>query len=95
VGSNLNVTVDGSDAIPAGVSAGVLNVTVVGTTAQSHMTVYPAGQILPTVSDLNWAAGRTVSNLVIATVGIDGLIDLCNFAGATDVAVDAAGWFSI
>jgi hypothetical protein len=79
------------------VKAVVLNVTFTGTTAgvatsASYLTVYPAGQSLPTVSDLNWTAGRTVANLVIATAGTNGQIDLTNNTGGTNVIVDVVGW---
>jgi hypothetical protein len=72
----------------------VLNVTVVDTTATSHLTVYPAGQTLPrrSLTSTGWP-GRTVPNLVIATVGHGGIsIEVSNFAGSTDVIVDVVGW---
>jgi hypothetical protein len=72
----------------------VLNVTVTATTTPSHLTVYPAGQPLPTVSDLNWTAGRTVPNLVIATVGTGENVNVTNFNGSADVIVDVVGWFT-
>ena len=93
-GVPLAVTVDGVGGIPSGVTAVVLNVTVTGTTSLSHLTVYPAGQSLPTVSDLNWQAGRTVPNLTVATVGTGGQIEVDNYAGGADVVVDVIGWFS-
>ena len=93
-GTVLPVTVDGTDAIPAGVTAVVLNVTVTDTTAPSHLDAFPAGQAPPPVSDLNWTPGRTVPNLVIAEVGTGGQVELANFAGSTDVVVDVVGWFS-
>jgi hypothetical protein len=73
----------------------VLTVTVTDTTATSHLTVSPAGQGVPTVSDLNWTAGRTVPNLVIVTVGTGGQVDLTNYAGSTDVIVDVVGWYEM
>ena len=84
----------GADAVPADATAVVANVTVTDTTATSHLTVSPAGDPVPTVSDLNWTAGKNVPNLVVATVGADGQIELTNFAGSTDVVVDVVGWFS-
>ena len=92
-GETLAVTVAGVDGVPAGATAVVLNVTVTDTTATSHLTVYPAGQSRPTISDLNWTAGRTVPNMVVATVGTDGQITVANYAGSTDVLVDVVGWF--
>jgi len=90
----LPVTATGLLGIPADATAVVLNVTATGTTARSHLTIYPSGQSLPTVSDINWAPGQTVPNLVVATVGTGGEIDLENFAGSTDVIVDVVGWYS-
>jgi len=92
-GATLDVTVAGADAVPADATAVVANVTVTDTTATSHLTVSPAGDPVPTVSDLNWTAGKNVPNLVVATVGADGQIELTNFAGSTDVIVDVVGWF--
>jgi serine protease len=85
--------VAGADAVPADATAVVANVTVTDTTATSHLTVSPAGDPVPTVSDLNWTAGKNVPNLVIATVGAGGQVDLTDFAGSTDVIVDVVGWF--
>ena len=92
-GTTLAVTVAGADAVPADATAVVLNVTAADTTAASHLTVSPAGDPVPTVSDLNWTAGKNVPNLVIATVGAGGQVDLTDFAGSTDVIVDVVGWF--
>jgi hypothetical protein len=89
-GVPLDVRVDDVEGIHAGVPAVVLNVTVTNTSAQIHVTVHPAGQALPTVSDLDWPAGKTVHNLTVATVGTGGQIGADNFAGNTDVTA----WFS-
>jgi len=93
-GGTITVAVGGTDSIPADASSVVLNVTVTATTTPSHLTVYPAGQPLPTVSDLNWTAGRTVPNLVIATVGTGENVNVTNFNGSADVIVDVVGWFT-
>lgn len=93
-GTTLPVTVAGVDGIPSGAVAVVANVTVANTTATSHLTISPAEQSIPTVSDLNWTAGKNVPNLVIATVGTNGQVNLTNYAGSTDVVVDVVGWMS-
>ena len=93
-GATLGVTVADTDAIPTGIVAVVSNDTVTDTTAESHLTVYPTGQSLPDVSDLNWMSGKTVPNLAISTVGTGNQITLSNFMGSTDVIVDVVGWFS-
>lgn len=87
--------VDGRGGVPAsGVSAVVLNVTVVGPTAGGFITAYPDGTTQPTASNLNFRRGQTVPNLVVAPVGADGKVDLYNgSAGDTQLIADVAGYF--
>jgi hypothetical protein len=82
--------------VPAsGVSAVVLNVTATNATKPSFLTVWPTGVTRPLASDLNWAAGKTVANLAVATLGTsDGAIQVFNAAGNTDVVIDVSGWYS-
>jgi hypothetical protein len=80
--------------VPAsGVSAVVLNVTAVAPTSGGHLRVYPTGDPLPNVSNLNFSAGKTIPNLVIAKVGVDGSVSIYNAAGFTHLVVDVAGYF--
>jgi hypothetical protein len=72
----------------------VLNVTVTGTTAPSFLTVWPAGAIRATVSNLNWVAGETRANLVNVAVGAGGQVSIYNGVGSTDVVVDEEGYFA-
>jgi hypothetical protein len=44
-------------------------------------------------SNLNYAAGQTVPNMVVVKVGEGGKVDLFNAAGSADVIVDVAGWY--
>jgi outer membrane protein assembly factor BamB len=93
-GAVRSLQVTGRGGVPAdGVSAVVLNVTVTQPTADSFLTLWPAGQALPLVSNLNFVPGQTVPNLVVVKVGAGGQVDLYNLAGATDVVADVAGWF--
>ena len=62
----------------SGVSAVVLNVTATQPTAPGHLTVYPDGVARPTTSSLNFSAGETIPNLVVAPVGADGKVDFYN-----------------
>ena len=71
----------------------VLNVTATDTTAASWFTIYPSDAARPLASDLNWAAGQTLPNLVIARLGADGAITVYNFAGSADVVIDVFGWY--
>src|SRR5207237_2971350 len=78
----------------SGVGAVVLNVTAVGPSSGSYLTVFPTGSSLPTASNLNFDSGQTVPNLVIAKVGSGGKVNVYNAAGTTDVVFDVAGWYS-
>jgi hypothetical protein len=69
-------------------------VTVVNTTAASYLTVWPDGTTRPTASDLNWVAGQTVPNRVVVKLGANGMVDVYNLAGSTDVVIDVVGWYS-
>jgi hypothetical protein len=66
---------------------------VTGPTAQSFLTVWPDGASQPLASDLNYAAGQTVPNLVVVKVGTTGAVDFYNGVGSTDVVVDVVGWY--
>jgi hypothetical protein len=76
----------------------VVNVTVtntdIATSQDSFLTVWPAGAARPLASDLNWANGETVPNMVVVAVGASGSIDLYNATGTTDAIVDVAGWYT-
>lgn len=94
-GSSINVTVTGVAGVPAsGVAAVVLNLTGTEPTAGTFVTAYPAGEPLPTASNLNLLPGQTAPNLVVATVGANGQISLYNKAGRTHLIADVVGWIS-
>ena len=98
----LAVHVTGAGGVPAsGVSAVVLNVTVTEPTEVSFLTVFPSPGSLPlttvpfpSTSNLNFAAGQTIANLVIVPVGSDGNVVVYNRAGSVHVIFDVAGWFT-
>ncbi|WP_286158253.1 hypothetical protein [Streptomyces sp. CB03911] len=95
VGSDgiVSLPVAGVAGVPvAGVTAVVLNVTVTAPTQESHLTVYPHGGARPGVSNLNFTAGQTVSNLVVVPV-VDGRVTISNNWGDADVIADLNGWF--
>jgi len=86
----------GRGTIPAtGVGSVVLNVTVTAPTASNYLTVFPVGATQPNASNLNFAAGQTIANMVISKVGVDGKIAIFNNAGSTQVVVDVVGWFPL
>jgi uncharacterized protein YkwD len=93
-GATLNVQVTGRGGVPStGASAVVLNVTVTGPTAVSYLTVFPAGEAVPPSSNLDFAPGQTVPNLVVAKLGTNGQVSIFNPYGTAQVIADVAGWY--
>jgi hypothetical protein len=89
--------------LPWGVSlsatAAVLNVTVTATTSSSFLSVWPDdASPRPNASDLNWPAGTTIPNLVIATLpssgAHQGAVNVYNLSGSADVIVDVEGYYT-
>ena len=83
----------GTDPIPTDASAVVLNVTEVGATATSVLTLYPYGGTLPETSNLNFGRGTVIPNLVTVTVGQGGAVVIYNAAGSVNVLADVQGYF--
>ncbi len=89
-----SVRVTGRGGVPeAGVGSVVLNVTAVGPTARSYLTVWPQGKPRPNASNLNFVGGKTIPNMVIVPAGAGGNVSIFNEMGNTDVIVDLLGWF--
>jgi len=85
-------TVVGDNGAPAGTTALSLNIAVTDPAAAGFLTVYPCGATRPWASNLNFAAGQTISNHVTATVGNDGTV--CVYTTrATDVVIDVEGTY--
>lgn len=93
-GGSLDLQVAGSGPVPAGATAVVMNVTAVTPTAPGFLTVWPSGSPLPTVSNLNFPAGKTIANLVTVKLGAGGRVSIYNYSGLVDVAADVAGWYT-
>jgi len=93
-GGRLDLVVAGRGGVPAtGVVAVVLNVTTALPTGPGFVTVWPTGAAQPLASNLNFVAGQTIPNLVIAKLGVDGKVSLFASAG-THLIADVAGYFS-
>ena len=92
-GGTLQLDIAGRAGIPANASAVVLNVTVDQPQAPGFITGYPAEGGRPNASNLNYVAGQTVPNAVIARLGSGGT--LCLFSSATThLIVDVAGYLT-
>ncbi len=93
-GGKLDLGVAGRGNVPAsGAVAAVLNVTATDTTAAGYITAWPSGAAQPNASSLNFVAGQTVPNLVVAKLGGNGDVSLFNSAGSTDLIADVAWYF--
>jgi hypothetical protein len=93
--STTTVRIGGRSGIPtAGVSAVVLNLTAVTTTAQGYFTVYPSNRARPTVSSINFPKGWTGANMVTVPVSPDGTLKLYNNGGAAHAIIDVLGWYA-
>lgn len=93
------VQVAGRGGVPAMGGAGaptavVANVTVTNTSTAGYLTVWPDGFPLPLASDLNWPAGDTVPNLVVVALGPNGMVDVYNGPGSTELIVDVLGYYT-
>ncbi|THA86197.1 PKD domain-containing protein [Streptomyces sp. A0592] len=89
------VKVGGYGAIPAGVTAVALNVTVTNSRSGGHVTAFAEGTNRPTTSNLNYEPGQTVPNLVIVPVGANGYVDLYNGGWeSVDLLADVTGYFT-
>ena len=95
--SSARIKIAGNGALPADVTAVVLNITVTDTTGSGFITAFGEGGAIPITSNLNYVAGQTVPNMAIATVGGDGYVDLFDgggAAGSVDLIADVTGYFT-
>jgi hypothetical protein len=86
--------------VPSGATAVVLNVTVTDTTTGGFATVFPADVgTVPTASNINWAPGNTIPNLVTVRLGTGGSstlgkVKIYNAVGSTNIIADVVGYYS-
>ncbi len=91
-GQTLEVQVTGLAGVPTNTDAVALNMTVVNARTPGFATVYPCGQPRPDASNLNYTAGQTIPNLVLAKPGNNGKI--CVYSYSTiDLLADVSGYF--
>jgi PKD repeat protein len=93
--SALVLKIAGASPLPAsGEQAVTLNLTVTDPTVGGDIIAYADGATRPITSNVNFGAGQTVANQVIAPVGKDGEIDLYNHgSGTVDLVADVAGYY--
>ena len=92
--STVSFQVAGARGIPAGALAAVFNLTVTSPRSFGFVTAYPSGTAIPKASNLNFATGQTVPNLVSVPLGSDGKVTLSNqSSNSTQLIADLAGYF--
>ncbi len=96
-GGSFDVQITGQGGVPGTpgqVTAVVLNATVVAPSAESFLTIWPAGLARPVISNLNYLPGQVVPNLVTVAVGDDGKVSVYNRFGSAHVVFDVVGFYS-
>jgi hypothetical protein len=79
--------------VPADATAVVINVTLVGPSQPTYLTLWPTGSTRPLASSLNAAEDQIVPNLVSVEIGSGGQISIYNHTGRTDVLIDVVGYY--
>ena len=87
--------IGGSCAIPASAKAVSLNVTVTGSTAPGHLTLFPAGGSLPPSSTINYRSGQTRANNATVALGQGAGVSVAcgQTSGTVHVILDVNGYF--
>ena len=99
-GGTADVTILGQGGIPSGaadVLAVAVSITVVDPSKEGYLQVYPTGSTPGISSVVNYAAGQTVPNLTVLTIGSGGKITVKLVTpsnGTANVLIDVFGWFS-
>ena len=84
------ISVAGDFGVPADALAVVLNVTVVNPAGPGFVTAYPAGSTVPPTSNIDYAAGQVVPNLVEVGTGTSGDVSFYS-SNQTDLVVTSRG----
>ena len=81
--------------VPGNALAVALNVTALSESSMnSFISVFPAGEALPKVSNISLDAGATQANLVVVRLAAGGDVSVFNAVGRADVVVDVEGYFA-
>jgi uncharacterized delta-60 repeat protein len=94
-GGSVDLQVTGQGGVPSTeVAAVVMNVTVTQPTWDGNVVAYPSGAATPLASNLNFAPGQTIPNLVMVMVGVGGKVTLKNNStGTVQLLADVAGYY--
>ena len=98
--SSIDVQITGKigpsgQSVPAGALAVALNVTAVSeSTVRSFISVFPAGEAVPNVSNISFDPGVAQANLVVVRLAAGGDVTVYNAAGRAGFVVDVEGYFA-
>jgi hypothetical protein len=87
-GHTLTLTVPG---LPAGATAVVLNVIATNPSAPGWLSVYPGSGSRPNASNLNYAKGQTIANMVLVPLGPGNTVTFYTSAGSLDLIASVLG----
>jgi hypothetical protein len=86
--------INGNCNIPATATGVSMNVTAIGPTASSFLTVFPTDKPRPLTASLNWAAGQAPTpNAVTAALSADGHVSFYNLSGVVNLTADVVGYY--
>ncbi len=86
--------VSGNCGVPSDATAVAMNVTAIGPSASSFLTVYPAGESRPNASSLNWVANQAPTpNKVDVALSPGGAINFYTESGSVDLIADVVGYY--
>ena len=92
-GSITSFPVLGRAGVPAaGVSALLVDLTIINPTGGTHLTIWPDGSPQPNVSMINGASGDIRSNTAVVPVGTSGLLNVRNHTNTTHIQVEVHGY---
>jgi len=90
----IEVQIAGANGVPADARSVVLNVTVTDARGRGWVTVFPCGNPLPFVSNLNFVRGIDRANAVKAKIGVGGKV--CFYTDAeSQLVADQFGYFAL
>jgi hypothetical protein len=89
------VGASGNCNVPTEATGVVMNVTAVGPTQPSFLTVFPFGATRPLASNLNFVAGQAPTpNAVTVDVPATGQVSFYNHEGTVNVIADIVGYYA-
>ena len=95
VRADSTIELDLSAVLPDDATAVAFNITAVGATTPTFVTVWPTGADRPLASNLNPAPGPAVPNMVVVSLGTAQQVSLYNFAGSVHLVADLAGYYTL